>query len=174
MLVGVDMVKLQARCGESLELCRDFMRKLLSNTCKKENRSAGTHHVVAKISVWSNQVGNRSGWQHWTAIDEHKMQTDPEARHLPGPRHRVGGGWRSNHQARGGENAVAVCKLDRFVDFDGGTKIVRRYDKTFQAAASSLCRRNWKNSTPSRRRRLIISGLVIISPKIEAIFDGRK
>ena len=35
-------------------------------------------------------------------------------------------------------------------------------------------RRKWKNSMPSRRRRLIISGDMIISPTIEAIFDGRK
>ena len=40
--------------------------------------------------------------------------------------------------------------------------------------ASSRLRRNWKNSTPSRRRRFIISGDVIISPTIEAILDGRK
>ena len=35
-------------------------------------------------------------------------------------------------------------------------------------------RRKWKNSMPSRSRRLIISGDMIISPTIEAIFDGRK
>ena len=35
-------------------------------------------------------------------------------------------------------------------------------------------RRNWKNSTPSRSRRFIISGLAIISATMDAIFDGRK
>ena len=43
-----------------------------------------------------------------------------------------------------------------------------------QAAASSRCLRNWKNSTPSRRRRFIICGERSISPTMEAIFGTRK
>ena len=35
-----------------------------------------------------------------------------------------------------------MSKLNGFIDFDGGAKIVRRDDETLQAAASSLCRRN--------------------------------
>jgi hypothetical protein len=40
--------------------------------------------------------------------------------------------------------------------------------------ASSRVRRNWKNSTPSRSRRRIISGLLIISASSEAILPRRK
>jgi hypothetical protein len=41
-------------------------------------------------------------------------------------------------------------------------------------AASCRDRRKWKNSTPSRNRRFIISGLAIISATMDAILEGRK
>ena len=41
-------------------------------------------------------------------------------------------------------------------------------------AAWRRSRRNWKNSTPSRRRRFIMSVERTISPTMETIFDGRK
>ncbi len=47
-------------------------------------------------------------------------------------------------------------------------------NQTFQCAISRRSRRKRKNSIPSRRRRFIISGLVAISPRIEAILPGRK
>jgi hypothetical protein len=40
--------------------------------------------------------------------------------------------------------------------------------------ATSRSRKNLKNSIPSRSRRFIISGLLTISPTIEAIFGARK
>jgi len=45
---------------------------------------------------------------------------------------------------------------------------------TNRYATRCRSRRNWKNSTPSRRRRFIICGLRTISPTIDAIFGARK
>src|SRR5262245_9189189 len=47
-------------------------------------------------------------------------------------------------------------------------------DNPSQVERARRARRKWKNSTPSRKRRFIISGLVIISARMEAIFEGRK
>jgi hypothetical protein len=81
---------------------------------------------------------------------------------------------RSDHQARGGQNAFDMRALDRLIDLVGETEVVGRDDQIFQCAVSCRSRKKWKNSTPSRRRRFITSGLLIISPRIEAILPGRK
>ena len=72
-----------------------------------------------------------------------------------------------------------VADLHRVVDFDGCAEIVSGDDEAFHASGyetimSSRVRRNWKNSTPSRRRRTSMSRLVSISLTISMIFDGRK
>jgi hypothetical protein len=66
--------------------------------------------------------------------------------------------------------------LNAFVDRLGQAEIVGGDDQAFRRyryAALCRSRRNWKNSTPSRRRRFIICGLRTISPTIEAIFGAR-
>ena len=81
---------------------------------------------------------------------------------------------RADHQACRGENAITVCALDCVVDFGRDAEIVCGNDNPSQAGRSRRARRKWKNSTPSRKRRFIISGLAIISARMEAIFEGRK
>jgi hypothetical protein len=74
----------------------------------------------------------------------------------------------ADDQPRPARIAVPPYANDRAVltrDVDDG--------EWLQPAISRL-RRNWKNSTPSRSRRFIISGLRIISPTSEAIFLRRK
>ncbi len=62
-------------------------------------------------------------------------------------------------------------RFDGVVHFASGAEIIRRDDQSLQAA-SRRARKNWKNSTPSRKRRFIISGLTIISATMDAIFEG--
>ena len=102
-----------------------------------------------------------------------EMQSDAQRGQAPRARDRIGGCRRSDHQARGGEDAAAVRRLDRAVDFSSGAEIIRRDDQSLQAMSRRV-RRKRKNSTPSRRRRFIISGLAIISATMEAILEGRK
>jgi hypothetical protein len=64
--------------------------------------------------------------------------------------------------------------LNRLVDFVGEAEVVCRDDQVFQCAVSCRSRKKRKNSTPSRRRRFMTSGLLTISPTIEAILPGRK
>jgi hypothetical protein len=102
------------------------------------------------------------------------MQPDSKARQAPRKLHSPGRRRRSNHQTGGGQNAFDMRPLNRLVDFIGEAEVVGRDDQIFQCAVSCRSRKKRKNSTPSRRRRFITSGLLTISPTIEAILPGRK
>src|ERR1700760_3779140 len=87
-------------------------------------------------------------------------------------------GWRrrrrSDHQARSGQDASDMGALNGLIDFVGEAEVIRRDDEIFQCAVSCRSRKKRKNSTPSRSRRFMTSGLLTISPTIEAILLGRK
>ena len=167
---------MQAGAGEGLELGLHLAQQLAAHARTQEHVHAVPADVPAEHPARVDEVGHLLGRQHGPALDQGHVQTDRQAGQPPRARHRVRGGGRRDHEARGRQHPFAMTPFDGFVDLDGGAEIVRRNDELLQAAtsASSRWRRNWKNSTPSRRRRFIISGLVIISPMIEAIFDGRK
>ena len=97
------------------------------------------------------------------------MQTDAEFGQSMGPGYRIGCCRGPNHQARSRQDPVPMCLFDGLVDARVQAEIVRTDDEPPQLAISRL-RRNWKNSTPSRRRRRSICGLLTISATSEAIF----
>ena len=101
------------------------------------------------------------------------MQTDAKLGQPAGTRHRIGGSIPPDHQARGGEDPVPMRSFDRLVDCRVEPEIVGADDQLPQLVISRL-RKNWKNSTPSRRRRRIICGLFTISPTMAAILPERK
>ena len=81
----------------------------------------------------------------------------------PVPRDEPAAGFApSRHQARGGHFSL----------LPSGSALCRPSTAFYAAVWRS--RRNWKNSTPSRKRRFIICGLRTISPTMEAIFGARK
>jgi hypothetical protein len=104
------------------------------------------------------------------------VEPDRERRHGPRSAYGVGGAGARDHQARRRENPRAMRDLDRLIDLVREAEIVRCDDQAVgaQCAGSLWARRKAKNSTPSRSRRFIICGLLIISPTIEAIFGTRK
>ena len=117
------------------------------------------------------------GWrQDRPSFHEDEMQADPEGRQAARPSHGVGAAGRRHHQAGGGQDAVAMSDLDRFIDLRRGAEVIRGDDQLAgqDTIMSSRVRRNWKNSTPSRKRRTNMSREVSISPTISAIFEGRK
>ena len=101
------------------------------------------------------------------------MQTDAKLGQPAGTRHRIGRGVGPDHQACGPQDPVPMRFFDGLVDRRIKSEIVGANDKPPQLAISRL-RRNWKNSTPSRTRRRIICGLLIISASSEAILRRRK
>jgi hypothetical protein len=167
------MVEMQAGRAKCLELRADFRRELTANPRQSKKSNAGAAHIRIETAVPPHQTGDFGARERRTPIDEHQMQADPQIRQATGARHGVSRGGRADHQARGRQNAVPVRFFDGFVDGGIEPEIVRADDQASQLAISRL-RRNWKNSTPSRRRRRIISGLLIISATREAILPRRK
>ena len=102
------------------------------------------------------------------------MQADGKRRQATRQLHGLSRRRRSDHQARCGENAFDMRALDRLIDFVGEAEVVRRDNQVFQCAVSCRSRKKRKNSTPSRSRRFMTSGLLTISPTLEAILPGRK
>ena len=101
------------------------------------------------------------------------MQADAQTGQAPRARDRVRRGCTADHQAGCGEDAQVVRGLDGRIDLRREPEIIGRDNQTLQSAISRS-RRNLKNSSPSRSRRFIISGLRSISPTIDAIFGARK
>lgn len=90
------------------------------------------------------------------------------------PRNRVGSSGTADHQARRGQDALAVRDLDRLIDLWRQPEIVGGDDQPVQWRTSRRSRRKAKNSTPSRSRRFSICGLFAISETMAAIFGARK
>jgi len=101
------------------------------------------------------------------------MQTHPQRGQPSSAGDRIGRRRPGHHQTGRSQDTFAVSRFHGFVDRKRGSEIIRRDDELLQAA-SRRERRKWKNSTPSRSRRPIISGLAIISATMEAILLGRR
>ncbi len=121
-----------------------------------------------------DKIRHGGSGQNGLRVNQRQMQSDREPRQttsqVDGRRRR----WRSDHQARRGEDSFAMRAPDGGVDLLGEAEIVGGDDQIFQFAISRRSRKKRKNSTPSRRRRFITSGLLTMSPTIEAILPGRK
>ena len=174
VLVRVDVIKRKPGGGEGFELGFDFRPHLRAHARARENIEPETRDVGAKAPAPIEEIGQPVRRQHRPALDQHQMQTDTQALQAAGAGDGVRGGWSGDHQARGGEDAALMCRLDGVIDLSRKPEIVGRDDDVLQSATSRRSRRNRKNSMPSRSRRFIISGLLSISPTIEAILGARK
>ena len=174
MLVRVDVVEGEAGRREGLELGRDLGLELTPHARACKDVEPEPSHVGAKAPVAVDEVGDALGRQSRPPLDQHEVQADAQSSEAVGAPDRVGGYGFRHHQARGGEDAVAMRRLDRLVDLGREAEIVGRDDEALQAATSRRSRRKRRNSRPSRRRRFIISGLRTISPTMAAIFGARK
>ncbi len=174
MLVRVDVIKRQASRAEGLELGADLRPHLPAHVGQTKHRGAGERHIRPEPPESIDEVRDGRGRQNRRCVDQRQMQADRKPRQ---PARQFDGRsrcWRSDHQARRGQDAFDMGALDGAVDLVGEAEIIRRDDQIFQCAISRRSRRKRKNSTPSRRRRFIISGLNAISPTIAAILLGRK
>ena len=81
---------------------------------------------------------------------------------------------RSGRDTFSAAGRYAICPRDCVVDLARDAALVYGNAHPSHVGRSRRARRKWKNSTPSRKRRFIISGLVSISARMDAIFEGRK
>jgi hypothetical protein len=174
MLVRGDVIEPEARRAEGLELGADLRSHLPAHMGQKEHRGAGERHIRPKPSALVNQIRHGRRRRQRLGVDQRQMQADSEPRQAPHQLYGLGRRRRSDHQACCGQNAFDMRALDGLIDLVGETEIVGRQNQIFQCAVSCRSRKKWKNSTPSRKRRFMTSGLLTISPRIEAILPGRK
>ncbi len=129
MLVRVDVIELEAGRAESLELGADFRPHLPLHLGQKKHRRAGKRHVRPKPPRSSTRSGTAEGGS--TGVASVSARCRPTAsrgsrRAIPTARRRR---RRSDHQARGGEDAFDMRGLDGPVDLVGKAEIVRRDDR---------------------------------------------
>ena len=152
-----------------------FLQQAVGGRCgRRKIARASRREVAAQTSVGIDEVRNAFRRQHGRAIDEHQVQADAERRQAARASDGVADCNAAHHQTRGRQDALRVREFDGLIDLGRRAEIVGRDDECFQCTASRRSRRKWKNSMPSRRRRFIISGLLTISPTIEAILPVRK
>jgi len=173
VLVSITVIELESRGLKRRKLRGDLRSKLLSGLAAACDQRSDLRHVGTERATIVHETAHGRGRKNGATFNQHQVQADTQGGQAACNRHGIGGRRPRHHQARGRQNPVPVSGLDSLVDFRGGTEIVRRHDQLLQAVSRRV-RRKRKNSTPSRKRRFIISGLAIISPTIEAILEGRK
>ena len=179
MLMSVDMIKRQACCSKATKLSSYFRPDLAAADRIEKNLGTKARHISAQMTVVLDEVCNLGRRQKGRRFNQCQMKANPQARRLTRKLDRLATVWRTNHQACCREHSVAMGDDNSFVNFASKPKIIGSNNKALQCTASRLpssrrSRRNWKNSTPSRRRRFIMVGLTTISPTIEAILPARK
>ena len=173
VLVGVDVIERQTGCAEYFELRPDLANELTTDAWEDGISKAGAGHVAIELAIIADELRDLHRGQHWMSLGQVQVQADTELGQSVGAGYRIGRSRASDHQARGRQDAIAVCLFDGLVDSRVDPEIVGADDQPPQLAISRL-RRNWKNSTPSRSRRRIICGLLTISATSAAIFLRRK
>ncbi len=174
VLVHVDMLEHQSGAGIRLELSPDFGAQLAPQCRASGDIDRQPDKIASQPAGAVHQVGDLLRRQRRSAFDQHQVQADAQARESARATQRIVGGRSADHQACGRQDAAPVRLFDGDVDLIRQAEIIGRYDQVLQCATPLRCRRNWKNSMPSRRRRRIISGLRIISETMAAIFGARK
>lgn len=129
MLVRVDMIEIEARRAERLELGADLGGKPAPDAGHEEITQSRAELAVGKTAVVADQPIDCGGGQHCLAIDQHEVQSDAQPRQRPRPRHRIGRRRGCHHQTGAGQNAVAVRLLDRLVDRYVASEIVGADDQ---------------------------------------------
>lgn len=175
VLMGIDMIEVESRRFERRELRADFGGELPSRPRIEEEADPSPHHVAVKQAGVIHEIRNCLRRQDRSPLDQNDVKANGKARQRAGSCDGVTSRRRTHHEAGAGENAVSAGPFDGRVDGFIQSEIVGADDEApSRQWASSRSRRNWKNSTPSRNRRTIISGLRTISPTIDAILPARK
>jgi len=174
MMMRIDVIERKPRCAKGLELRGYFSGDLPARGRWKQEPQPGHQQIVSEQPIGADEVANFAGRQRRTAIHQNEMQADAQRGQATRACDSIIRSGSADHQARRGQNAVRVRRLDGIVDLDGQAEVVGGDDQRFQCAVSRRSRRKRKNSTPSRSLRIIISGLLAISATIDAILPLRK
>jgi hypothetical protein len=173
MLVAVHMIEREAGFLVGAELSLDLRFELRPQGGPRADIKSKLHEIRTQMPGCIDEIRDALERHCRPSLDQHQMQANAQAWYPARALGRVCGRRSGHHQASRAQDALPVRQLHRFVDLGREPEVVGGDDETLQAATSRW-RRNLKNSTPSRSRRFIISGLRTISPTIDAIFGARK
>lgn len=174
MLVRIHVVEDEAGTPEGRKLGGDLLAKLAPGRGAQGERKGEPDHVAAQPARLVEQ-GRDFPWRRGrNAFQQGKMQANAQIRQPFGESNRARGRRTRHHQACRRQHAFAMRKFDSLVDLGGMPEVIGGDDETVQYCTSRRSRKKPKNSTPSRNRRLSISGLRAISATIEAIFGARR
>jgi hypothetical protein len=174
MPVRIDVVERQPRRPKGFELGGNFRADLPPHGSERNAADAQAYERVGQSPGGVDEGRNLRRWQDRIAVDQNNVKPDAQARQCARAFDGVGCRRGADHQARRAENAAPVRLFDRGVDRFAEPEIVRRNRQPIQWADSRRSRRKEKNSSPSRNRRRITSGLRTISAARVAIFGARK
>src|ERR1700733_2169877 len=174
MPMRIDVIERQSGGAVGVELRGDFGADLPPDTRSNDAADAVADEIVAQTPRGTVERWNLRARGERIVIDQNDVKPDAQPRQFTRASDGVGRGRSADHETCGAENAAPVRLFDRGIDRFAEPEIVRRYRQPIQCADSRRSRRNEKNSSPSRRRRRIISGLRTISEAIAAIFGARK
>lgn len=142
MFVAIDVVELQSGGKKCFELRRNFIRDLPARHRIDKYPHAGSPHIAAKPAGPVDEIGQARGRRHRVSVGQHDVQSHLQRRQPPRPIDGVGGGRSPDHEAGRRQDAVAVSRLDRRIDFERKTEVVGRYDQRLQCATPRRSRRN--------------------------------
>jgi hypothetical protein len=141
MLVTIDVIEPQPGGKKSFELCRNFIRDLPAHRRIDKYPDAGQPHITAKPAGAVDKIGQARGRRHRVSVGQNDVQSHLQRTHPARPVDRVGSGGSPNHETGRRQDAVAVSRLNRLVDFGRKTKIVGRYNQRLQCATPRRSRR---------------------------------
>ena len=116
VLVRVGVVQAQAGGGEGCVLGGDLGPQLAADARVEEVAHAQSRLVGWELAVRADQAGDLGRRQDGGTFNHDQMQAHVKVRQALGYGHCFGCRGAGDHQAGGGQNAVAVRPLDRFVD----------------------------------------------------------
>src|SRR5215470_1467502 len=174
VVVPVHVRERQPGVSEPLELRADLAEELAPRRRRELVAKSREHGPSAESAEGVHEIRDLPRRKGGETIHDDQVEPDRQARPGPSQLHRLRGGLAGDHQARSGQDAPVVRLGDPAVDGLRRSEVIPGDRERPQEARASRRERNRKNSTPSRRRRFVISTLVSISATISAILRGRK
>ena len=141
MFVAINVIEPQPGGDKSFELCRNFICDLPAHRRIDKYPDARPRHIIAKPAGAVDKIGQARGRQHRVSVGQNDVQSNLQRTHPARPIDGVGGGGSPNHETGRRQDAVAVSRLNRLVDFGRKTKVVGRYDQRLQCATPRRSRR---------------------------------
>ena len=135
--MAVDVVQREAGGPESLKLRVNFLAQRLAQVALEIIPEPGSGGVVGEFAIGVHQPGNLLGGQCGMAAQQGQVQSHPQPRVVSRQRHGLFLRRLVDHQARRGQNTLAVRAHHRLVDRSRAAEIIRVDDQPAKLSAQA-------------------------------------